>query len=61
MTLMLVQSNVPADSRRAYFLTDLCRACDVVLRLSGEHTFALENRRRVALPYLAALDRLSGE
>jgi hypothetical protein len=61
MTLLLVQSQMPAGTRRAYFLTDLCRASDVVLRLGGEHTFALENRRRLALPYLAALDQLAGE
>lgn len=61
MTLMLAQTDMPASTRRAYFLADLSRACDVVLRLSGNHTFALENRRRVALPYLAALDRITGE
>jgi hypothetical protein len=61
MTLLLAQSEIPANSRRTYFLTDLCRACDVVLRLGGKHTFALENRRRVALPYLAALDGIRGE
>ncbi|HEY7911837.1 MAG TPA: hypothetical protein VIG62_07985 [Blastocatellia bacterium] len=61
MTLLLVQSQILLDTRRAYFLTDLCRACDVVLRLDGEHTFALENRHRVALPYLSALDRIIGE
>jgi hypothetical protein len=61
MTLLLVQGEVPVNTRRAYFLKDLCRASDVVLRLGSEHTFALENRRRVALPYLAALDRITGE
>lgn len=61
MTLLIAQSEIPANTRRAYFLTDLCRACDVVLRLDGEHTFALENRRRAALPYLAALDGIMGD
>lgn len=61
MTLLLVQTDVPVSTRRTYFLADLCRACDVVLRLGGNHTFALESGRRVALPYLAALDRIIGE
>ncbi len=60
MTLVLVQSQMPQATRRTYFLTDLCRASDVVLRLGSKHTFALENRRRVALPYLAALDHIIG-
>jgi len=61
MTLMLVQSQMPTSTRRAYFLKDLARACEVVLRLEGGHTFALENRGRAALPYIAALDRIKGE
>ncbi|HSE98410.1 MAG TPA: hypothetical protein VLD57_09120, partial [Blastocatellia bacterium] len=61
MTLLLVQGEAHVSERRAYFLKDLCRASDVVLRLGSEHTFALENRRRVALPYLAALDRIRGD
>ncbi len=60
MTLLLVQSEMPASTRRTHFLTDLCRASDVVLRLGGQHTFALENRQRFALPYLAE-DRTTGE
>jgi hypothetical protein len=61
MTLLMVQGGAQVEARRAYFLKDLCRASDVVLRLTSEHSFSLENRRKVALPYLAALDRITGE
>ena len=44
LTLLLTQSEMPAHTRRAYFLTDLCRASNVVARLEGEHSFTLEHR-----------------
>jgi len=44
LTLLLTQSEMPAHTRRAYFLTDLCRASNVVARLDGEHSFTLEHR-----------------
>jgi hypothetical protein len=53
MTLLLVQEQVPESARRAYFLTDLCRASDVALDLGAVHTFRLEHHNRVALPRLA--------
>lgn len=45
LTLLLTQSEMPKHTRRAYFLTDLCRASNVVARLEGEHSFTLEHRR----------------
>lgn len=60
MTLLLVQGDAPAGTRRAYFLTDLCRAADILLHFGGRHTFTLEHRHRRALPYLAALDGVIG-
>ena len=56
--MLLVQGRAITCARRAYFLTDLCRASDVVLNLSGEHSFTLERRSRAALPGLAALDKV---
>jgi len=61
MTLLLVQGQIPAGARRAYFLTDLCRASDVVLHLGDVHTFRLEQRSRRGLPRLAALDYGAGD
>jgi hypothetical protein len=61
MSLLLAQSSMPADTRRAYFLTDLCRAADVILRYDAVHTFTLEYRGRLALARLKALDRMMGE
>jgi len=61
MTLMLVQREAPQTPRRAYFLKDLCAAADVVLNCDGVHTFRLEQRSRIALPRLAALDRQLGD
>jgi hypothetical protein len=43
-TMLLVQGAADASARRAYFLTDLCRVSDVVLRLGGRHSFTLEQR-----------------
>lgn len=60
-TILLVQGAMPVSARRAYFLTDLCRASDIVLRLGGQHTFTLEHKGRLALPHLAAVDRLLSE
>ena len=56
--MLLIQGRTITSARRAYFLTDLCRASDVVLNLSGEHSFTLERRSRAALPGLAALDKV---
>ena len=61
MTLLLAQSEPPKSTRRAYFLKDLCYACDVVLRCDGLHTFMLERRGRTALPRLAGIDRMIGD
>jgi hypothetical protein len=44
LTLLLTQSETPKRTGRAYFLTDLCRASNVVMRLEGEHSFTLERR-----------------
>ena len=62
MTLLMVQGPAPADSRRAYFLKDLCRASDVILHLGEVHTFRLEQRgRRSSVPRLAALDYVTSD
>lgn len=42
MPLLLAQGPVPADAGRAYFLTDLCRVSDVILKYDALHTFTLE-------------------
>lgn len=56
MTLLLTQPAPPANMRRAYFLKDLCRACDITMSFDGKHSFTLEHRRRISLPRFAALD-----
>ncbi len=61
MTLLLAEANQLPNARRAYLLRDLCRAANTVLHLDGQSSFILEHRSRVALPYLASLDRLLGE
>jgi hypothetical protein len=61
MTLMLTQNTVSGDARRAYFLTDLCRASDVILKYDAVHTFTLESRGRKALARLKALERMMEE
>lgn len=43
------------SARCTYFLTDLCRASDIVLRLGGQHPFTLEHKGRLALLHLAAV------
>jgi|SRR5262245_8469997 len=45
VTLLLTESEIPKRTARAYFLTDLCRASNMVVRLEGDHTFRLEHRR----------------
>lgn len=45
MALLFTQSETPKGAKRAYFLTDLCRASNVVMRLEDEHSFTLERRR----------------
>jgi hypothetical protein len=54
MALLLAQGRTTSGTRRAYFLSDLCRASDVVLRIGGERSFTLERRNRTSLPLLAA-------
>ncbi len=44
LTLLLTESGMPKRKQRAYFLTDLYRASNIVIRLEGEHTFTLEHR-----------------
>jgi len=60
-SILLVQGPTPVSTRRAYFLTDLCRASDIVLRLGGQHIFTLEHKGGLALPHLVAVDRQLGE
>ena len=55
MPLLLAQGSIPADTRRAYFLTDLCRAADVILRYDALHTFTLEYGGRMSPARLKAL------
>ncbi|MCI0524174.1 MAG: hypothetical protein L0Y75_02835 [Acidobacteria bacterium] len=45
VALLLTESEAPKLSKRAYFLADLCRASNVVMRLESEHSFTLERRR----------------
>ncbi|MGE0131487.1 MAG: hypothetical protein AB7U82_25675 [Blastocatellales bacterium] len=45
LALLFTQSETPKGAKRAYFLTDLCRASNVVMRLEDEHSFTLERRR----------------
>lgn len=53
-TLLLTESATPKRTARGYFLTDLCRASNVVLRMEGEHSFTLEQRGgRLRLPEAA--------
>ena len=61
VSLLLAQSSVPTGTRRAYFLTDLCRAADVILKYDAVHTFTLEYRGPRALARLKALDRMMEE
>ncbi len=44
LTLLLTESATPKRTARGYFLTDLCRASNVVIRMEGEHSFTLERR-----------------
>ena len=59
MPLLLAQGPVPADTRRAYFLTDLCRAADVILKYDALHTFTLEYGGHVSLARLKALEPMA--
>jgi hypothetical protein len=56
MKILLVQGKTAACQRRGYFLTDLSRLSDVVLRFNGETTFTLERRKRLSLPQIARFD-----
>ena len=44
LTFLLTQSETPKRAERAHFLTDLCRAANVVIRLEGGRIFTLERR-----------------
>jgi hypothetical protein len=59
MALLIVQGEDLSQGRRGYFLTDLCRASDVVLRLAGEHSFTIERHGPRPLPYLARIDSMT--
>ncbi len=61
MSVLLAQGSVPKEMRRAYFLTDLCRASDAIMSYEAAHTFTLEYRGRKALARLKALDRMMEE
>jgi hypothetical protein len=56
MPLLLAQGPMPADTRRGYLLTDLCRAADVILKYDALHTFTLEYGARMPMAGLKALD-----
>lgn len=60
MTLLLVQGQMPENTRRAYFLKDLCSTSDMALHLGGKHTFSLDHRGLVELPRLAAMNTVIG-
>ena len=45
MALLFTQSETPKHTKRAYFLTDLCRESNMVMRLEDEPSFTLERRR----------------
>lgn len=57
MAFLLVESQQIANTRRAYFLTDLYRASNFVFHLDGEHSFQLEMRTPRLLAYLASKSR----
>ena len=44
LTLLLTEGAAPKRTARGYFLADLCRASNVVIRMEGEHSFTLERR-----------------
>jgi hypothetical protein len=52
MKILLVQGKTAACERRGYFLRDLSRLSEVVLRFSGETTFTLERRNSTTEPIL---------
>jgi hypothetical protein len=45
LTLLLTENASSKQTPRAHFLTDLCRASNVVIRVEGEHGFTLERRK----------------
>ena len=61
MTVLLAQADINKVWRRRYFLADLRRLADIVMRLSGEHSFTIERRTGVGLPQIAGLDRIIKE
>ena len=58
MALLIVQGEDLSQGRRGYFVADLCRASDVVLRLAGEHSFTIERHGPRPLAYLARIDSM---
>ena len=52
LSLLIAQGHAAAGARRAYFLADLCRISEVVLRISGERSFTLEHHARPMLPVM---------
>ncbi|HYE74764.1 MAG TPA: hypothetical protein VEF04_15605 [Blastocatellia bacterium] len=48
LSLLIAEKPVEINSRRAYFLTDLIRLSQVVLRLDGRESFRLEHKTRPA-------------
>jgi hypothetical protein len=61
MTVLLAQPDKVNVLRRAYFLTDLWRLSDVVLRVSGEHSFTIERHGDIALPHVPGLNLAAKE
>jgi len=61
MTVLLAQPEPARVWRRAYFLTDLRRLSDIVLRLGGEHSFTIERHGAMALPQIPGLESISKE
>lgn len=56
MTVLLAQPDHASVPRRAYFLSDLRRFSDVVLRVSGEHSFTIERLGDMKLPQFPGLN-----
>jgi hypothetical protein len=61
MMLLLVQPEPSKTWRRNYFLADLRRSSDIVLRLGGEHSFTIERHGRISMPQVPGLERLLEE
>ena len=55
LALLLIESSLAPNTRRAHFLTDLERASHVVIRLTNQQSCTLEQCSLSAKPYLPAL------